>query len=203
MISGPTALRSLILPSAREAATLGLAPESVQRHCAETAAMAKEIATAEKAKKEIADASFMAGFLHDVGKLIIDGFLDKSKGIREVTREEEVEACGLDHAELAAHIMKVWNIPEPIQEAVRLHHEPQQGDTWCTGAAIVNYADSICHTWGIGKQALMDLGEDVDLARHRDLMTAIDLSEEQMPQILMDVRQNLVKIEDLYDEEDD
>ena len=165
--------------------------------------LCRALAEASKNGSLKSEEAFVAGLIHDVGKLIIDGFLDKSKGLREVTREEEVEACGLDHTELAAHIMKVWNIPEPIQEAVRLHHEPQQGDTWHTGAAIVHYADAICHTWGIGKQALMDLGEDIDLARHQDLMTAIDLSEEQMPQILMDVRQNLVKIEDLYDEENE
>jgi HD-like signal output (HDOD) protein len=148
------------------------------------------------------DEAFVAGLIHDVGKLIIDDFLDRSAGTREVTLPEEVKACGLDHAELAAHIMKVWKIPEPIQEAVRHHHTPRVGDEWHSGAVVVHLADTIANTWRIGKQSLMSLGEDIDTAPLAEPMAAIGLPEEKVPQMLMDVRQNLARLQDLYDDDD-
>jgi HD-like signal output (HDOD) protein len=148
------------------------------------------------------DEAFVAGLIHDVGKLIIDDFLDKSQGSREITLAEEVAACGLDHAELAAHIMEIWKIPAPIQEAVLHHHAPQAEAGWHKGAVVVHLADAIANTWRIGKQSLMSLGEDIDLAPLAPAMAAIGLGEPKVPQMLMDVRQNLARLQDLYEDDD-
>ena len=67
----------------------------------------------------------VTGLLHDVGKLVIDEFLTGEPGA-PVTLELEREAVGLDHAEMAEHILKQWNLPESITACVRHHHDFRQ-----------------------------------------------------------------------------
>ena len=172
-------------------------------HSLGAATLCRAIAEVAKSSGLKGEEAFVAGLIHDVGKLLIDDFLDKGKGKRKVEREEEIEACGLDHSELAGHIMKVWNISDTIQKAVRYHHEPLNGDTLCPEAVVVNMADTICHTWSIGTQTLMDLGEDINAADYSEQMSAIELSENQLPQVLLDVRQNLAKLQNLYEDEEE
>jgi HD-like signal output (HDOD) protein len=80
------------------------------------------------------DDLFTAGFLHDIGKLM----LMETEGDRYV---EMLTSCisqadsihllerqhyGFDHAALAAHVLKAWSIPEPVPRIVAWHHEPAQ-----------------------------------------------------------------------------
>ncbi len=110
----------------------GLTPESVQKHSAETAAAAKRIATAESTKREVADASLMAGFLHDVGKLILAQDLpDQYREVMTAARAEgralceaEREVLGATHAEVGAYLLGLWGLPEPMVEATAFHHSP-------------------------------------------------------------------------------
>lgn len=112
----------------------GIAPESVQKHSAMTAAIAKQIAAAEKVSRELADASLMAGFLHDVGKLILaQNFPDQYGEIIVCTRERQIplceaerEALGTTHAEVGAYLLGLWGLPEPIVEATAFHHCPSR-----------------------------------------------------------------------------
>lgn len=80
------------------------------------------------------DDLFTAGFLHDIGKLM----LMETEGDRYV---EVFTTCasqpdtlhllersmyGFDHAALAAHVLSAWNIPDPVPKIVAWHHEPAQ-----------------------------------------------------------------------------
>jgi putative nucleotidyltransferase with HDIG domain len=110
----------------------GLAPETVQKHCCETARVAKQIAVSERAAPEVADAALMAGLLHDVGKLILAGSLPKKyRALTARTRDEgislcqaEREALGATHAEVGAYLLGLWGLPDAIVEATAFHHDP-------------------------------------------------------------------------------
>jgi HD-like signal output (HDOD) protein len=65
-----------------------------------------------------AEEAFVAGLLHDIGKLIVDDFLDPAAGKRDVTLAEEIAAVGFDHAELAEYILRSWRLPESIVVAI-------------------------------------------------------------------------------------
>jgi HD-like signal output (HDOD) protein len=142
--------------------------------------------------------AFVAGLLHDVGKLIIDDFLDPAAGLRQVTVAEEREVCGLDHPELADQIMERWNIPENIVEAVFYHHNPQAEGDWRGGAALVHLADAICNTWKIGLQPLMDLGEEIDAEQYGDVLAALGTTGEDLRKALLPTRQKLARLEDYF-----
>ena len=140
--------------------------------------------------------AFVAGLLHDAAKLILDDFLDPAAGLREVTLEEERATCGMDHTELAEHILKSWHIPETIAEAVRFHHDPCPDGEWRVGAAIVHLADHVCNTWGVGSQELMNLGEEIEPAEHAELLEALGLAQPALPQVLLRVRQKIAELEE-------
>jgi len=97
---------------------------------------AKEISVQQNAGKATIEESFMAGMLHDTGKLILMANLPddyqkalataKQKSITE--NQAEYEVFGTSHAEIGAYLLGLWGLPTPIVEAIAFHHRP----TACT-----------------------------------------------------------------------
>jgi HD-like signal output (HDOD) protein len=107
--------------------------ESLWDHSIMTGKLVKQIAKAEKANRQTMDDAFLAGLLHDVGKLIlVDQLPDEYKEIIELTKNEniplldaEIRILGAGHAEVGAYLLGLWSITDPIVEAVAFHHDPQ------------------------------------------------------------------------------
>ncbi len=142
--------------------------------------------------------AFVAGLLHDVGKLIIDDFLDPAAGPREVTLAEEADVVGLDHAELAEYILGQWKLPESIVESIRDHHRGLEHEDIPAGARLLQLAEAIVCTWHVGRGDEIDLSVDFDPEPHQALLDSLGLAEQHLAQVIWDVRQNLAGIEKLY-----
>jgi HD-like signal output (HDOD) protein len=105
-----------------------------------------------------AEGAFIAGLLHDLGLLLIAIALpEEYKEIRRLHEEEEVplaeaerQVLGFDHAELSAAALAEWNIPEPVQKAVRYQWEPQRqtGDE-VPLSRVLNAAGQVVDALGI------------------------------------------------------
>lgn len=101
-------------------------------HSLATGKLAKEIAVAEKQSKEFVDQAFMAGILHDCGKLVLlSNFPEKMKlVIDEMRRTEagelEIEhnVFGVTHAAVGAYLLGLWGLPPAITSAISFHHSP-------------------------------------------------------------------------------
>lgn len=106
--------------------------ESVWKHSAETGAMARQIAAAEHASREVTDAAAMAGLLHDVGKLVlVQNLPQRYQDVMASVQKGEVPLLnaecrefGATHAEVGAYLLGLWGLPQPIIEAVAFHHRP-------------------------------------------------------------------------------
>jgi len=142
--------------------------------------------------------AFVAGLLHDVGKLIVDDYLDREPGKRRVSLTEETEAVGLDHAELAEYILKQWRLPENIVNAIRDHHAPLDRPDVSGGARILQLAEAVVGTWHVGHCEPIDLGHDFNADLHQDLIDQVGLQTDKLPALVWDIRQNLTGIEKLY-----
>lgn len=82
---------------------------------------------------EYAEGAFTAGLFRDLGQLLVAmGCKDEFKQILLLCRpgakwaaEYELEVLGVSHADLSADALAVWNLPKPIQDAVRFHETPE------------------------------------------------------------------------------
>jgi putative nucleotidyltransferase with HDIG domain len=99
------------------------------RHSLLTANAAATIGKA--ARLPSADVCFMAGLLHDVGKLVLDANLGEE--YRKVRTLVEKEGCPFqeaerrildtDHAEVGAWMGERWQLPAALVHSIRSHHE--------------------------------------------------------------------------------
>ncbi len=92
---------------------------------------------------------FIAGLLHDVGKIIIDQYLhdefmmivDKVAQENCLIRDAEEAVLGTDHAQIGAHLFNQWKLPEMLVRAVANHHTPHQAGDYIPQASILHVAD--------------------------------------------------------------
>jgi HD-like signal output (HDOD) protein len=93
-------------------------------------------AIAERLEVEFAEGAFLAGLLHDLGKLLIvmavpedhleiEARMAQTGGSR---LDAERFVLGTDHAALSAEGLALWKLPEALQQAVRDHHAPVRGE---------------------------------------------------------------------------
>jgi putative nucleotidyltransferase with HDIG domain len=132
-----------------------LPPGELWRH-----AIAVSVA-AEALVKELkipgADVVFTAALLHDVGKLVLGGFVkDELENIEDQATGkisfEAAEQCvlGTNHAEVGSLILKNWSLPPEIVEAVQWHHTPAAVEESDNLTNIVHVADVLSLMIGIG-----------------------------------------------------
>ncbi len=106
--------------------------EDLMDHSAKVAYVARTIAEHEGVGKELADRAFLAGFLHDVGKLVLASEVsDKYAEVARMSDEEgvvmvqaESEILGSNHAQVGGYLLALWGLPEGVVEAVLRHHWP-------------------------------------------------------------------------------
>ena len=97
------------------------------RHSLEVAIASRMIA--ETIRYPQAEEAFVAGLLHDIGLLVLDGsFPEQSKTIWkkaagvENTIDLEDETWGTNHARVGQFLLEQWHVPQRICDAVGHHH---------------------------------------------------------------------------------
>jgi len=113
--------------------------------------------------------AFVAGLVHDVGKLVISGFLhDEDDKIRELTSEggksdfdAEVEVLGVCHGEIGGWLAEKWGLPAAISDAVKNHHHPSESEIDTELSAIINISDRLSHLHGLTPE-VMETAADFD-----------------------------------------
>jgi len=76
------------------------------------------------------DESYIAGLLHDIGKLILYAQKqEKAEIFKELHNDEDIlkyekDTWGVTSSELSKMLLNKWNIPADIVDAISNHHEP-------------------------------------------------------------------------------
>ncbi|HEY5955839.1 MAG TPA: HDOD domain-containing protein [Polyangiaceae bacterium] len=130
---------------------------------------------------------FTAGVLHDIGKLMLldtfgESYLALLNGCvhePETIYARERKEYGFDHGILAAHVLKTWNIPDPLPKIIAWHHEPTRA-----------YASSPLHGSLVQTLRLSDLianlmqrgatRADVRQVTQHEAASYLDISEAQL-----------------------
>ncbi len=134
------------------------------QHCVACAHACEEVA--KELKYPHPEEAFIAGLLHDIGKLIayhrlennFSQLLSHLKNLPKDTTQEwpplnlENEILGAGHHLIGKWAAETWNFPAPIIEAVWLHHQPPLGgrNEPISLALIVRFADAICNLYNFG-----------------------------------------------------
>jgi putative nucleotidyltransferase with HDIG domain len=108
--------------------------DAIFNHSISVSTYAKAIVKCEQMHQDLINYSLMAGLLHDLGKLILaTNFKDTYRQVLTESRnsdhklwELEHETFGTSHAEIGAYLMGLWNLENPIIEAIAFHHCPSK-----------------------------------------------------------------------------
>ncbi len=92
--------------------------------------------------------SVTAAVLHDIGQIVMDKLLDphhfeEARNRHLLITAAERELIDVDHAELGALLLELWDVPKPIIDGVRHHHQPQLSEGLIAHAVFV--ADQIAN----------------------------------------------------------
>ncbi|MFW5856762.1 MAG: HDOD domain-containing protein [Planctomycetota bacterium] len=102
--------------------------------------------------------AFMAGLLHDVGKVVMCEYLHDEMGriIGQVAErdclfvEAERDLMDFTHAELGGSLLDAWNLPVNIVTLVERHHAPETAGDHARMAAVIHFADIVSRSLCFG-----------------------------------------------------
>jgi HD-like signal output (HDOD) protein len=147
-------------------------------------------------KLDSADELFIAGLLHDIGKVITaDQLPDARQEINVLVQEEDLNfrdaeerVIGLAHSRIGGWLAEHWNLPLHLRQALAHHHGPTKAQEHTTIASVVHVGDFLTRLFEFGSggddhlpsldpHALKHLG-----MHQRQLGMAIDIVGEKFEQ---------------------
>jgi putative nucleotidyltransferase with HDIG domain len=133
----------------------GFSLEQLWQHSLQTATAARMIALAEKWTATEAEEAFLAGVLHDVGKIVFATRVAAAADGPAPSVEDAVAHMELHHAEVGAYLLGLWGFPNSIVEAVAFHHAPSHASGEGFGlTGIVHVANHLVHRRSAGDSSL-------------------------------------------------
>ncbi len=125
-------------------------------HSVGTGQIARRLSTS--IKLNFQGEEFVAGLIHDIGKMILDQYWEKQfvEIIQQAHQNDkpiiEIEGqyLGCTHAELGAFLLHYWNFPKSIVDVVHYHHWPERSTGQKELVAVISLSDELCELWGIG-----------------------------------------------------
>lgn len=106
--------------------------DTLAQHSWMTGVMARSVAQQERHERKVLEQCFLAGLLHDVGQLILAfGLHEEYADVIAQAKQQnlqvwqvEQEVFGATHADVGAYLLALWGLPNPIIEAIAMHHQP-------------------------------------------------------------------------------
>jgi putative nucleotidyltransferase with HDIG domain len=145
-----------------------------------------------------APVAFTVGLLHDIGKLVLGQALtpELQTLIRDrieqglISRAEaEKEILGTDHGEVGAVLLKSWNIPEEIIEAVANHHHPVLKPRPKL-SVVTHIANCVAHLAGSAPG-----WDSFALRVDNEVTVALELNHEKLEIMMADVRESFNRVD--------
>ena len=133
----------------------GLDLQEFWKHSVGTAFIVRTLARKYKIDAGVA---FLAGMLHDLGKVVLDRcFSDYYRPVLKKARVEgtplanvEQDVLGLNHADVGGQLAMEWKFGDHLLDCIRHHHSPSKAQCDKRLVCLVHLADVICRQLKFG-----------------------------------------------------
>ena len=146
------------------------------------------------------DKFFVAGLLHDVGRLVL--MLQAADWAQKVfsvyqsekilLRDAEKKVLGYDHQQIAQELLLNWSYPAALVQAVAFHHAPDNSLAKMD-AAVVHVADHLVNAMGIGSS-----GEQYVPPLDEKAWATLGLGPEILERIVTAVDEQILAVEEAF-----
>ena len=139
---------------------------------------------------------FVAGLVHDIGKVVIDDLLhDEFLQILQIVRhkkcrilEAEKEVLGVGHPEVGRVLAEKWNLPPFLTEGIAFHHTPKLALSHKKYVAIVHLADAIARLENLGCG-----GDSQTPIIDPESWTRLEIPESELGELILKIREEFKK----------
>ncbi len=137
--------------------------------------------------------AFLAGLLHDVGRLLVLQGVDAFERSYKVgtSRDAMIELMEVLHARIGHRVLTGWRMPPAVCDVALRHHEAARPADLLLAA--VQIADQVAHKMG----ASLRPNPALDVTQH-DAVEVLRLDELELAQIMVDIEDELVRIRGLF-----
>jgi len=172
--------------------------ESFWRHSLAVGITARLLAMERRLPKP--DKFFVAGLLHDVGRLVLlsqgaewaRAVFELYQRERMLLRDAEKLTLGYDHQQIASELLQSWSYPPVLVQAVAFHHTPAQSAAKLE-AAVVHIADHLVNAMGIGSS-----GEHLVPPLDDRAWDTLGLDIEALAKIIKAVDEQILAVEEAF-----
>ena len=160
-------------------------------HCLACATAARAIA--DKCGIGNTERFFIAGLLHDIGKMVM--YLtqpDLSREVMTLSQQSDTDlaqleqtAFGFTHSDLGQILLQKWQLPESLSIPVGYHDHPQNAPAYQLEASAIHLANGIANT------VETILSEDDDIPVHASVWEVLGLSPDDLDELILTTQQQL------------
>jgi putative nucleotidyltransferase with HDIG domain len=148
----------------------------------------------QRAWPQRAEEIYVAGLLHDMGKLVLDQYLKadyaRLQALIDVDGRPvmlaEREVFGVDHATVGAEMARRWRLPASLVDAIEWHHAGVPRVHLPEMPVLVHVADSLCMRLGLGISKPVQATEVT-----REAIAYLGLTDQDLPAVENVLRRDL------------
>ncbi|EKD26559.1 MAG: Metal-dependent phosphohydrolase, HD protein [uncultured bacterium] len=141
---------------------------------------------------------FLFGLMHDLGKIILDQFLNEQfQQILKMTREKnclimdaEKAVLGITHADVGSWLAKKWNLNQEYVYVIGNHHAPSSASDYFMTTSLIHVANALIRAIEIGNS-----GDNQISKINPAAWKALNINTVLLPQIFKEIAEEVRKAE--------